>query len=167
MGLFLLVSFYFLGSRLCFPGIPKARTAPRSLCPITWSSSSPRKRLFPPTPSQRPSSKSQTPSRPSNLSIYLLSILKLFQNKNAEKSQKKSKKKVKKKKKKKRLVHACYCVPLCPSHCQVSLLHLKLLISYHCAASYSCFSSFLRLKCNFGCQNCFCKLVFASKTANL
>ena len=78
--LFLFTFFYFLGSRLCFPGIPKARTDPRSLCPITWSSWSPRKRLFPPTPSQRPSSKSQTPSRPSNLSINLLSILKLFQN---------------------------------------------------------------------------------------
>ena len=79
--------FNFLGSRLCFRGILKARTDPRSLCPITWSSSSPRKRLFPPTPSQRPSSKSQTPSRPfkQHLSIYLLSILKLFQNKNAEK----------------------------------------------------------------------------------
>ena len=84
--LFLFTFFYFLGSRLCFPGIPKARMDPRSLCPITWSSWSPRKRLFPPTPSQRPSSKSQTPSRPFNLSIYLLSILKLFQNKNAEKS---------------------------------------------------------------------------------
>merc|ERR1711971_240837 len=49
--------------RSCCLGIPAARLAPRSLCLITCPLWSPRRRLCPPTPSQRPRPPSPTSRR--------------------------------------------------------------------------------------------------------